>query len=459
MLSRFILVLTLFIALSAPVWAQGGDDAPPPPVPDLEARIDELETLLERAEDAANRAEDAASTSAEAEEAAGGAVDLAFNLLGLFEAMSFIVTIVGGAAAIFGVTRLVQAQSQLTEARKEVEEELRLYRERFEQEIVQREQQLDALRQNLEGIADNQRRATSNALLAQAFLPLAERQYRAQDYPGALDTYHRSLELAPNNPVIHYRLGYVYTQSGDLNQAEHHYQQAMTLAEDFAPAIAGLGFVTRRLAERMPEGMEKQQAFNRAEELLLRALTISPNLVDDDGESWWGVLGGLYRRRDQIDQAIHAYDQATKVTPHSSYGFGNLALLYLRKHNREEMVKTYARVERLAAAEAAAEVDNYWGHADLLVARVALGKFKEAWDVLPTTLEISPPDSPYTLNGLVETLQNLEAVLEPEKTPKINEMIDHIRAFQEQRAAELAHRTTQEIPRDEVADATDTTPS
>jgi tetratricopeptide (TPR) repeat protein len=171
---------------------------------------------------------------------------------------------------------------------------------------------------------------------------------------------------------------------------------------------------------------------NRAEQFLLRALRLSPKLVDDDGEAWWGSLGGLYRRRGQIDQAIYAYEQAAKVTPHSSYPFSNLALLYMQKRNRDEMLRTYKRVERLARGEVQAEVDNYWAYADLLTSRLALGKIDEAEDALISVFDIAPPDSSYGLESLADTLTRLiDALGGPQAAPHIPPYVERIRAYLE----------------------------
>jgi tetratricopeptide (TPR) repeat protein len=150
--------------------------------------------------------------------------------------------------------------------------------------------------------------------------------------------------------------------------------------------------------------------------------------VDEDGESWWGSLGGLYRRRGQIDQAIYAYEQAGKVTPHSSYPFSNLALLYMQKHDRGEMLRTYKRVERLARGETQAEVDNYWAYADLFTSNLALGKLEQAEEALISVLDIAPTDSDYTLNLLIETLERLQAALGgSESAAHIDDYIERIR--------------------------------
>jgi tetratricopeptide (TPR) repeat protein len=340
----------------------------------------------------------------------------AFNLLGLFEAIGFFVTIAAGVGGLLGVFQLFSARQDLQQVRKDLLDEAQQLRSRFDEEIQRREQELRQLEASLLERAQSQAQTTSQALLANAMLPLGERQYRTGDYVGTLNTYMRALELDPQNPVVHQRIGYVHTQKGDLELAKEHYEAAIEREPNFAPALAGLGFVYRRLGEiadkaivnddrltpaaRTEKQIERDRLFNKAEGLLLQALKISPRLVDDDGESWWGVLGGLYKRRGQIDQAVEAYKQVTEVTPESSYGYGNLALLYMKKNERDLMLKTYERVEKIAATEAASESGNFWGYADLTVARFALGKTIPAHESLPMAMTLAPMDSPYMLQGV-----------------------------------------------------------
>lgn len=437
-LIRFVLVMTFFVTVGIITHAQDGT---PENQPEIEST---LQAMVETADSAAERAENAAVAAEVAVERADSAIDLAFNLLGLFEAFSFIVTVVGVALSALGFQRLISAQNDLTKARDEVQAQLKESRENFNKEFTEQRNQLTSLQHSLEDDAEERRVTTERALLAQAYIPLGERQYKAQDYSGAISTYNQALSLDPNNPVIHYRLGYVYTQQGDLEKARHHYQTAMSLADNFAPAMAGLGYVIRRQGEKMEEGIAKKETMNEAEKLLLKAMELSPKLVDDDGESWWGILGGLYRRRGQVDDAIYAYKQATIVTPQSSYGFGNLALLYMQKNQREEMLATYAEVEKLAAAESAADVNNYWGHADLVVSRYALGKAELAAEVLDRAIQIAPLESPYMLDGLQGTLEDLSKVLKPEKLPAIKEAVKRIKEEQIKREELLEIRRAEE---------------
>jgi len=433
----FVLIIALFM-MSLGTQAQ---DITPTDQADITAT---LQAMIDTAESAAIRAEEAALIAHEGSLSVQSNVDFAFNLLGLFEAFSVILAIIAAALSYVGFNRVFQAADELANTRQEVATQLESLKNQFDEEVEKQRKDAEELQDKLEHSAEERRITTERALLAQAYIPLGERQYKAQDYAGSISTYQQSLDLDPNNPVIHYRLGYVYTQQGELDKARYHYEKALSHADNFAPAMAGLGYVIRRQGEKLEDGIQRKEVMNKAEQLLLKAMELSPKLVDDDGESWWGILGGLYKRRGQVDDAIYAYQQATLVTPQSSYGFGNLALLYMQKNQRDEMLETYAEVEKLSAAEAAAEVNNYWGHADLVVSRYALGKSDLAAEVLDRAIQIAPLESPYMLDGLQGTLEDLVKVLTEDKVPAIQKAIQTIKDEQTKRQVILEKRRAEE---------------
>ncbi len=153
----------------------------------------------------------------------------------------------------------------------------------------------------------------------------------------------------------------------------------------------------------------------------MRALKRSPKLVDEEGESWWGSLGGLYRRRGQVEQAIYAYEQAAAVMPNSSYAFSNLAMLYVQQRDRQKMLETFAQVEKLASGEVQADVDNYWAYNDLVTSRLALGQIDEAELALESVFRTVPDDSPYVLESLHDTLIRLMDALDPREARTVRE--------------------------------------
>jgi tetratricopeptide (TPR) repeat protein len=444
---RLSIILLICLMLAVPAWAQ---DEPVPPTDDLEA-------LVERAEAAAQRAETALEEITIVEEKANEAVGLAGDLFGLFEAMSALVGIgvpLGVLlAGVIGFRRLEQANKELREAR-----------ERFEQEMSEKSRELDHTRTQLEAaiteqsnLAEAQRGRATSASIALSLLLVGERQYRAQDYSGALDTYERAMKLDPLNPITHYRIGYVNTQMSQLEAAKTALERSIELDEDFLPAQAALGYVFRRMGDRIHKEIdrlieagvskdspditrlitERDRTYIKSEGNFVESLAQLPKLVDEDGESWWGSLGGLYRRRGQTQQAITAYERCTQVTPQSSYPFSNLALLYAEVGDLEKMQKMYDRVEKLAFGEVQADVDNYWAYADLIVARLAQGKVDATYDVLNTALETAPSDSPFMIESLIDTLRRLQTYLKDDRVDTIDKVISEIKTFVNQREERL----------------------
>jgi tetratricopeptide (TPR) repeat protein len=396
-----------------------------------------LEELATQVYENANRAADAADLAQryadDVTTHASRAVDHASNLLGLIESFGAIISIlipIGAVLVSFlGIRRLENAQKELEDARV-----------KFEKQIQEREAELKTVREDLEQRAKDQQERAAKANLALSLLPLGERQYKAQDYAGAIDTYTRALDLNPASVVTHYRLGYVYIQSGNIEEAQKHLQEALNMQPDFAPALAALGYAKRRAAEKMADSTEKDILFNNAESLLLKALAFSPKLIDEDGEAWWGSLGGLYRRRGQLQQAIAAYERASEATPHSSYAYGNLALLYAQTKNPDAMIRAYERVEQLAWGEVQGNIDNYWGYADLFTSRLAQGKTEKAEEALVSVIRTVPAENPDAFEMLADTLRRLQQSLGDSRGAHIHPFLERIEKLDHERKTK---RTTQ----------------
>lgn len=438
---RLLLVLlTLLVLFMFGLTVAAQDTPTPQPTIPFPTPGQSPEELATQVFDNANRAADSADLAQryadDVTSSASQAVEHANNLLGLFESFGAIVGILIPIAAVLlsflGIRRLDNAQKELEEAR-----------EKFEKQIQEREAELKKVREDLEQRAKDQQERAAKANLALSLLPLGERQYKAQDYAGAIDTYKRALELNPASVVTHYRLGYVYIQSGNLEEAQKHLQEGLTMQADFAPALAALGYAKRRVAEKMDESTEKDILFNNAESLLLKALAISPKLIDEDGEAWWGSLGGLYRRRGQLQQAIAAYERASQATPHSSYAYGNLALLYAQTKNPDAMLKAYERVEQLAWGEVQGDIDNYWGYSDLFASRLAQGKTEKAEEALVSVIRTVPAENPNAFEMLADTLHRLQQSLGDSRGAHIQPFLERIEKLDQERKTK---RTTQTLP-------------
>ncbi|MBL8145012.1 MAG: tetratricopeptide repeat protein [Anaerolineae bacterium] len=420
----------------------------------------EIGLAVGRAELAADRAEVAADQASFALEAANAAVERADSMLNQFQTLEAVVSIIGFAltalliiGGLVGLNRLSSAGKEVTSlhheldeqiaeakasaraeidaARLEAREEMQAAKAQLDGELARRQQELETLRESAQTI----RTEAARARLASALLPLGEQQYKAADLEGAIATYERALELDDRNPVTYYRLGYVYNRIGQFDRALEQLAEALDIDKDFLPAKAAIGYTYRRMAEALPDGdNQRELLFAEAEHRLRDALDQQTTLMDDDGESWWGSLGGLYKRRGQSELAKDAYRRACKVTPHSSYPFINLAALEMKDGNRDAMTRAFQHVERVARAETQAQAGNYYGLADLMTAQLALGKTAEAQDTMLALFD-SVPANENTLDLVLDTLRLMQAALGGEAAaPAITQAMQAIQSEQARRS-------------------------
>lgn len=355
-------------------------------------------------------------------------------------AVSLLVLLIGVLVLIvtlLGYARLVRRMEEQTARTRQLEANYAALQARVDKVSVaaefSRQQELhEALEQvkqqqaALEKRLVDQKRETSDTILAMTLLPLGARQYRSKDISGALDTYKRALSLDDNNPTIYYHLGYIYAQTGKLDLAEEHLKKALSIDPAFAPATAALGYVYRRKGEAFPAGEKREKYLVEAEAKLLEALQAAPRLLDEEGESWWTALGGLYRHRAQIKKAINAYQEAQKITPYSSYPLVQLALQQGASGDEAAMLQSFREVERLARQKVQANPDNYWPYSDLLLARLAFGKIQEAEDILSMVLKLIPRDLAYATSSLLVNLSRLTKLV-PSSAQHIERVIKYVR--------------------------------
>jgi len=321
-----VLIGILLIGLAAVLAQDTGDTSPaeaqPTPLPE------DLDGIAQQVKQAG--------------EEARNEFDRAINILGIFEGVGLIVSVLsivgtilavaGGVAGFQGLNsaraKVEETQENVTneleEAKQRVQQELDQALQRFSEEMKSRQAELVAIREDLQRIVEDQREKAARANLAMSFMPLGERQYRSQDFSGAIDTYSRALELDPSNLIACYRVGYVYTQAGLLDDAQKYLNMALEIEPDFAPALAGLGYVYRRIGEKMQPGAERNQRLPMGFSVYLK---IDGQIADQpliSNEQY--IAGGMesvrgYKESEAVgDNAVHATFEV--LFPDIVSGFG-----------------------------------------------------------------------------------------------------------------------------------------
>ncbi|MCC7446482.1 MAG: tetratricopeptide repeat protein [Anaerolineae bacterium] len=289
--------------------------------------------------------------------------------------------------------------------------ELELLQVRIDQSLQTMQTQLD----------DGMKRVTDHAdKSAQAIglVQLAQQQLHRGDVAGAIAHLEQASQLDPGNRALHYVTGDASVRQGDLTGGTEHLRQAGAGSGDYPSADVLYAYALRLQGDAAKNPAEREQLYNQAGAIFLKALEKNPHLLDASGESVFGALGSLYRRQQRLPQAVAFYQQAQKVTPHNSYPVNNLAILEWLQGNRDKAAQYFQQSLDLATRKLTVSPADYWAWFDRITAEIALGKAPE--DVsqhLDTVLNVArDPDALHKfLDGLQELAQlpNPPASLNP----------------------------------------------
>jgi tetratricopeptide (TPR) repeat protein len=358
----------------------------------------DAQLLLERAQDAL------------------GAVDLVLSFL---EGASVIAGLGFGAATIYGIRNTEETREEL---RKEVErvEEIR-------KQIDQRIAELEGYRPYLENLRElrgelqESQQSMSQTIDNVSRVFQADQEFRLKNYDSAYKMAMQVLANDSDNRLALYIAGWLEVQylRDQLDNGIDHLARAVELEGNWPAAKAAYGVGLRRKA-RKATGEERERLFLQAEGVIKEALSQSPRLMDFEGESFWGPVGGILRELGQLDGAINAYENALEVTPSSSYPWGNLATLYLKRakttgnpEHQAMALDAFEKTVRTANGELVTQPDNYYLLMDIAQASTILGQrqpeqLAEAQHALESALaaEVSLNSMETSRRGWVDLLEN-----------------------------------------------------
>lgn len=372
-----------------------------------------------------------------------------------------------GASVIIGVLIVVggwmfrnSVQNQIEESRARLQESIENYNrfiEKTDRELSEREkgirdletrlrddlkEMVDANQQRFDAIQDKAR----DRFRVLSLQLLAEQQVRAHNIETAIKTLKSAVEIDPDDHASNYLLGYLYTSRQQIDLALEHLERALQSDPHFAPGIAAYGLALRRRGDRLKGKdaatiTERNRYWAQAEDKLLAALQMDGSLTDADNESYYGTLGGLYRRQGRYADALDAYEQAYKVTPDSSYPVINLAALYKHQGHDERAQHFFELVVEKADLTLDDDPRDVWTRCDRAQAVLVLGRKDEALQEMRTVIGQKPGP------GVLETVRS--GLLFLREAPSPIEGLDALSALID---AELEVRRTQELELAQIAD-------
>jgi len=145
------------------------------------------------------------------------------------------------------------------------------------------------------------------------------------------------------------------------------------------------------------------------------------NPQDDDA---WAGLGGAYRRKEAIGQAINSYEKAYKINPESTYALVNIVSLRAARHSKQdqEILKTYLpEATRLVKRVIEKGDGDHWTWYDLATLQLLQGEVKEAQSTFNYATELTPQTAKEHFRTVLNNLNFLK-----EHNPSIKGISDII---------------------------------
>jgi tetratricopeptide (TPR) repeat protein len=172
------------------------------------------------------------------------------------------------------------------------------------------------------------------------------------------------------NYVAQNELGNILLQSGRVDEAMVHYQQALQIKPDSAEASYHLGN-TLLQKDRADEAIAWYQ----------QALQIKPGFAEASFN-----LGNALLQKGRVDEAIVQYQQALKIEPDLAEARINLGNALLQKGRVDEAIAQYQTALQITP-------DNAEGHNNLGSALLRMGRLNEAIAHYQKALQITPANA------------------------------------------------------------------
>ena len=183
----------------------------------------------------------------------------------------------------------------------------------------------------------------------------------------AMQHYEQALRIKPDYVEAHYNLGIALAQTGNIEEAIAHYEQALRINPDFAEGHFNLGNAL------LQEG-KVSDAIGHYEQ----AVRIKPDYAAAHFN-----LGNALLQEGKVSDAIAHYKQVVRIKPDFSEAHLDLGLALAQTGKTEEAIAQYEQALRL-------KPDSAEAHIDMGNALLFQGKDSEAMAQYQEALRISP---------------------------------------------------------------------
>ncbi len=152
----------------------------------------------------------------------------------------------------------------------------------------------------------------------------------------AIPAYQRAIDLEPR-PLYYNSLADVFSSLNDFERATQAYQQAIELDRSYAWPYHGLAVILGEQGDYESAGLFFRQAIERHTRPADQAVS-------------WDSLGDVYMALADYKQALAAYQEASRLTPHEAMPWYSLGNAYVALERDNEAIEPYRRAIELDPA-------------------------------------------------------------------------------------------------------------
>ncbi|MGE0821378.1 MAG: tetratricopeptide repeat protein [Candidatus Binatia bacterium] len=179
----------------------------------------------------------------------------------------------------------------------------------------------------------------------EGFLSQGRQYEQQQQWTEAFSMYSEALKYEPNNATVHYLLGRVNERLGSIESAVKSYQEAIRLSPGMPEAQQALEayYLNRGI------GFRRNNQSDEALRAFQQVLTFNPNSIAAHFE-----LGQEFEQRKQLAEAAKAYQDTVALDADHSAAHSRLANVYSTEGRYDDAVKEFQEVLRLNERDAEA---------------------------------------------------------------------------------------------------------
>ena len=192
----------------------------------------------------------------------------------------------------------------------------------------------------------------------------------------------KSIESTPDHPRLHYLLGTIYFDKGDIEAAMQSFQECLRLEPNNINA-------SHKLAQAYEKTGNQTLAIDLLQNKLVRP---DKRKTQHDNAVAYNHLGVLHYRQGEVDKAVQAFEKALEISPHHKSTKRNMHQIYLEKTHHALKIKDFPSAEQFSKKAIQLGPQNPTIYQYLANGYSINGKFTKAIENYKKALKIQPTD-------------------------------------------------------------------